>query len=208
MYSSAKSAEKWFKHFHLILKLFGLACYSKSDQKGRCIKSTIFDKIIFVATLCLWIFLTLYQIRFKMIMEESVEDKQKFFFDLWLDFYILQIFFVIIIVSSSFWYRNKIETLFHIFGDFDEKVKRFNWKTKSAEKLYRKAVLLFLLHVFLAMVCFAASVTGKWPIDSNGLVNALNDCFVMLFYAVASEQFFVTVYEIHNRLNVLNNNLR
>lgn len=208
MFSPKTPPEKWFKSFHFILKLVGLTCYSKSDKKGRFIKSTLFDKMIFVATLCLWTTFTFFQIRLKIIIGKMVDDTQKLLFELWLDLHIVQNIFVTIIVLTSFLWRKKIETLFKILGDFDEKVSRFNWKTKSAEKLHRTAALVFGIYVFLAIVYLAACIINRWPIDSDNLFMTLNDCFVVIFYVASCEQFVVTIYEIHNRLNVLNNNLR
>lgn len=208
MYCSEDFSVKWSKLFHFILKLFGLACYTKSDKTGRFITSTPYDKFIFVATLCLWITFTFFQIRQKIILDETIEVDEKLLYNLWMDLYIVQNFLVIIVVFWNFLHRNKIEKLFNILDNFDQKVSIFNQKAESAGKYYKTAVLLFMFHFIMTKIYMVIYVIDRLLIDSTVLFNAFNDFFVLLFYVALSGQFAATVCEIHNRLIILNNNLK
>lgn len=200
------------KAFYAILKVFGLACYSVVDDKKIFVQTTFFDKIIFVATVGLWTALTYLEIREKIILDAMPEAKESFIQSLWLYLYISQNVLFLIVVVTSFMRRPRIAKIFKNLCDFDQKASRVSWKICSQEKLFKTALFLFITYVLLTIVYAILSIVSRWPenqfIDLNDLFNIVNDCVVLLAYAVLSEQFIVAVLGIRNRLSIMNTNFR
>lgn len=208
------SAGKASRAFYIILKVFGLACYSEIDDKKRILKTTSRDKAIFVATVCLWTTLTYLQIRGKIILDATPEAKESLIQSLWLNLYILQNIFLLIVVITSFLQRTKVIKIFKNICDFDQKLSRVSWKAMSQEKLFKSALFWFMIYFLLAIVYAVLSIITMWPenqfIDIIDLmyINVFNDCLVVLSYAALSEQFIVAVFCIRNRSSMMNTNLR
>lgn len=206
------SAGKASRAVFIILKVFGFACYSEIDVKRRIIRSTSLDKAIFVATVCLWTALTYVQIRGKIILDETPQAKESLIQSLWLNLYILQDIFLLIVVTTSFLQRTKIIKIFKKLCDFDQKLSRVSWKAESQEKLFKSAIFLFVIYFVLTIVNAALCINSLWPenqfLDLNDLFYVFNDNLVILSYAALSEQFIVTVFCIRNRLSMMNTNLR
>lgn len=197
--------------FNLILKLFGLRSFSEV-KKLKSIKFLVFDKLILVATLCLWTFFIVFQIRQQITLDDDIEIKEKFLFNLWMNSYTLQNILATVIVLSSLFFHKKVERLSNILTEHDKKVLRLRWNLRSADELEKTAMFMFLINVFAVTVYATAYLINRKPtdefVDLKDVFNAFNDCYVLLFYVAISKQFIITVFGIHDRLVVLKTNLR
>lgn len=194
----------------LVLKVFGLACYSV-DAKTKSIRTTLFDKILFVTTVLLWTSLIWLQLRHKLIFDKS-DVKKWFISNLWMYSIITQHFFGLAVVVNNFMLRTRIEKLLKIIRDFDQKLLRCGWKSNSQEKLFRNASVVFLIFLLLTTAYILANVVRRWTnqqfFDQTELLRDINDAFILLFNVSVSGQFAVCALSIRLRLANLNMDLR
>lgn len=207
MYSSEKAARPFF----FILKAFGLACFTV-DEKTKSIRTTLFDKALFAATVCLWTTLTWLQVRKKIKFDESLNGISLLVPNLWMYSIIIQHFFDLLVVVTSFRHQTRIERFFKIIRDFDQKVFRVGWKSVTQEKHFKTALVVFSIFVLLAIVYSAVQIAESKSellvLDLAVVLGAANDAFIMLFNIAVSAQFIFSVFCIHSRLNSMNINLR
>lgn len=209
MWSSGNNNHKSAKLSFFILKAFGVACYS---IEGNNVISTLFDKILFSATVSLWVTLIWVQISKQITFDKNVDGKIFFINSLSMYSYIIQHFFGLTVVVHSFIHRPRIEKILKIFRNFDQKLFRFGWKSESQERFFKKANFVFLAFTIMVAVYISAnvinSVLNHQKIDRTVLLIDLNDGFMMLFNVAVSGQFIASASSIRCQLENMNINLR
>lgn len=198
------------KVFFFISKAFGLTCYS-TDSTSKLITTSKFDKIWVIFWTCLWTSTAWIQIQNRLFKDVPRSESSNLQY-LYAYQYTLHNVSGLIVIIFSFMKRKRVEKILKLFDVFDEKMSSIGWKSKSPAKVYKIAVILFILCLLLSLICVALTVIdhklSQDFVSLSSVLEPLDDGFILLFFLILLEQFIIKVYCIRNKLTTLHDNLR
>lgn len=199
------------KPFYIIVKAFGLACYS-FDKKTKALKATIFDKIYFATAIGLWVILLKIQLSKRFNFDYKDVVNSTLLNNLWLHQYIIQHICGLSVIIYSFFQQRKIGDILKLISNFDEKVVKFNCQAKGQENNFKILIISFVICVFILLVYVVIfSIENNFSAKYSTavtIISCFNYSFVLLFYVVLSEQFIICAFSIRARISALHIKLR
>lgn len=200
------------KPFFVILKIFGLACY-RLDEKSKKLKTTLFDWILFLASVLLW-GVTIWMQVFRKMNSNYVSGIDSSILDgLWRYQFVFQHFFGLVVVIFNFCHRESVGRLLKIIFDFDQKMKHLKWNNEQHSKIFKRSVIVLGFGLLLMLSYGAAFAINNnlrtHSLDVSTLAyNLFNFYFILIFYVLLSLQFIIAVHCVRSRLIKINDNLR
>lgn len=199
------------KLFYFNLKFFGLACFT-IDSKTRQLRTTLFDKFLFVFSLTIWIICTWIQFSQKMPSHVGSSVVDIILDSLWYHQHNIQHIFGIAVIAFNFKQRKVIGKLLTAIYDFDQKSKILGWGLPSQSLLFVAAILTFIASAVLTAVASALyAYKYNWIqlLSAASIAfNALNYSLMLLFFLVVSQQFIVSAFSVRSRLKSISKNFR
>lgn len=197
------------KPFYFILKFFGLACFT-IDEKTKKLRSTLFDKILFVFILTIWIICSWIQFSRRMPSYVGSSVADVILDSLWYHQHNIQHVFGVLVILFNFKQRKIVGKLVKTLLDFDQKAETLGWIVNSQKLIFAAVVSTFSALVVLTAVASALyAYKYEWIqrlTPATIAFNTISYSIILLFFLVVSQQFIVGAFCVRSRITTIARN--
>lgn len=187
--------------FHNLIKLFGLAPYDLNLKTGKITLRWIHYLMLLLSFI--WgqymIYLSFTQIEYD--LSTSIMNRG------WKLHWELEVVLTVPIIIFNILKRKHLEKFLSLLHEFDELIKKFNWKYQINHATGRN-VLMFTIFLRFCFMTFLIVNTFSNKMSITEMTRFSIFLYINETYVLISSQFIFSAYCIVSRFKVLNKNIR
>lgn len=187
--------------FHNLIKLFGLAPYDLNLKTGKITLRWIHYLMLLLSFI--WgqymIYLSFTQIEYD--LSTSIMNRG------WKLHWELEVVLTVPIIIFNILKRKHLEKFLSLLHEFDELIKKFNWKYQINHATGRN-VLMFTIFLRFCFMTFLIVNTFSNEMSITEMTRFTIFLYINETYVLISSQFIFSAYSIVSRFKVLNKNIR
>lgn len=187
--------------FHNLIKFFGLASYDLNLKTGKITLRWIHYIIL------LWSFIWGQFMIYLSFTEVEYDISTSIMNRGWKAHWELEVILTVPIIFFNMFKRKRLEKFLSLLHEFDELIKKFNWKYQMNHAKGRNILMLTIFLRFCFMIFLVLHIISN-TMSYAEIIRFFIFLYINETYVLISSQFIFSAYSIVSRFKLLNKNIR